>query len=719
MRVWLRFALSVGLLLVSASAERPAADTPNALALLERYAHGEFTPVVAALEGVHDFDGLLKQLKDGGDAWIAAGGPDDRPRRQLAAATFALEAARLDAWTEWKTVQRNPPFPGQSVYWHAPPLLIKWASALFSSDETPRPIERFWQLAALSVAERAEDFEFLIGSPFEPRGNPGDEIAFLKPIFTRFPRDTRFVLGQAIALEWRTWPNGPNGQASGRAGAREAQQVFQNLLDDPAVGGEAAMRLGALRLRSGATDAAIDLLTGAEARTHDPYVLYLARYFKGQALERAKRGGGGRARLPRCARCRSARPVRVDGVGCGAVQTRSASRGVGGRQREPLRASTAGRSVAGLCGCRRSLLARARRQASRGDPSMRPTRVLLATLVIGMALLSSAGARPQTPPGQTTFRTATDVVTVDVSVRRRDTPVAGLTAADFVVLDNGVRQHVDSVETEAVPVDVTLIVDTNDEIANSNDNVKQQAKSIASRLRPDDELRVLRIDSYVTEVLPMQRSSAQPVFGLLPTGHLASVNDALAAALMFQVPLNRRHLILAITNGIDTMSTLDVATVRDIARQSNATLHIAQVDMAEELPDVPAPPGFVAYWDSRRERERAHSRSASLREQPSHHFWEAHYDPPVLRRVGADRFAILREAARVTGGDLHAPGLFERNAADVFDDVFKDFRQNYLLRYTAQGVKREGWHDLKVTIPSQPGCTIHARNGYGIEGGGK
>ena len=55
------------------------------------------------------------------------------------------------------------------------------------------------------------------------------------------------------------------------------------------------------------------------------------------------------------------------------------------------------------------------------------------------AVLVAATLALQPPP----FHTGVEVVTVDVSVTRADAPVAGLTADDFVVTDNGVRQRID------------------------------------------------------------------------------------------------------------------------------------------------------------------------------------------------------------------------------------------------------------------------------------
>ena len=60
---------------------------------------------------------------------------------------------------------------------------------------------------------------------------------------------------------------------------------------------------------------------------------------------------------------------------------------------------------------------------------------------------------------QPSFSARADYVRVDVEVRRGNAVVTGLTAADFEVLDNGVRQRVEIVAPSAFPVSVVLALD--------------------------------------------------------------------------------------------------------------------------------------------------------------------------------------------------------------------------------------------------------------------
>jgi len=295
-------------------AGRPAAQqTLTTVELLDRYAKGDFDEVEAKLAALEKFSGLVKDLKhDDVKTWLAAGGAADRDRRELAAATFALEAARVDEWREWKWIQRQSSGPLPVLYWQAPPLLIEWGCELLRRHEEPLPIERIWQLAAMAVAQRGEDTQFLIGfteiSPDVPpptppasvappqvsRGigglpvmtrppqrfpdevlNVGKEIGHLNHVAERFPGEKRFMLGEALARE--------------RPSMSDALKVYATLLTDPDVGGEAAVRMGALYLRRGDVPKAIERFDLAERITRDSDLIYLARYNRGQALLRSEK----------------------------------------------------------------------------------------------------------------------------------------------------------------------------------------------------------------------------------------------------------------------------------------------------------------------------------------------------------------------------------------------------------------------------------------------
>ena len=74
-----------------------------------------------------------------------------------------------------------------------------------------------------------------------------------------------------------------------------------------------------------------------------------------------------------------------------------------------------------------------------------------ALLAMTVALLCTATTRSQAPaPGQQpTFRSETDLVSVDVLVRVAGDAVGGLTASDFVLRDNGVLQRIESTRSDS------------------------------------------------------------------------------------------------------------------------------------------------------------------------------------------------------------------------------------------------------------------------------
>jgi len=323
-------------------------------------------------------------------------------------------------------------------------------------------------------------------------------------------------------------------------------------------------------------------------------------------------------------------------------------------------------------------------------------------LTVGCLALSALVIRAQTPPDQLVFRASTDLVTIDVAVRSNGQPVGNLGAKDFVLRDNGVAQTVEVAALEAVPVDITVMIDANEDDAANTLDLVTQARKIVALARPTDRVRVMEISTYVTDLVPAQAPAELRVPDLVGRG-IPSASDGLAAALLRYIEPDRRHLIIALTNGIDAMSTLDPPTVRELARHSTATLFIAQVNVG-----LNEDGRTYSATRERAERERCRASYICLPPRP---FWRPYDD---------EQFAILKEAAELTGGDLYLPGVFtNRTASAVFEKAFADYRRRYLLRYTPQGVSKTGWHDVTVTLPAYPAVEINARHGYAMDASAK
>ena len=83
-------------------------------------------------------------------------------------------------------------------------------------------------------------------------------------------------------------------------------------------------------------------------------------------------------------------------------------------------------------------------------------------IAIVMALCECAGHAQQ---GQAAFSSKIENVRVDVLVTDEGHAVLGLGPSDFELFDNGVRQQVDLVSFDQVPLNVILALDMSDSVA--------------------------------------------------------------------------------------------------------------------------------------------------------------------------------------------------------------------------------------------------------------
>jgi len=324
------------------------------------------------------------------------------------------------------------------------------------------------------------------------------------------------------------------------------------------------------------------------------------------------------------------------------------------------------------------------RCAGPASPASLPGFVLLVVLTLSAVTMMAQQEASQDTP---VFRATSTGVSIDLSVKRGGRAVMGLTAADFGVTDNGVRQTVEQVLQGSAPIDVTLIIDASGSTATIFETIRRHSQRILGLLRPQDRVRVLVIETIPYELVPLQAVGLK--FALpqerLP-GNLSSIYDTLLAALVTSPDPERRRLVVALTDGIDTKSITSMQVLENVVRRTDTVLHLIAVHTAAVASTGPAPP-----------------RSSSLgfmRDQPT--------------KPESELFEAL---PALTGGAFHGPRHDSRNKASVdvveaVRDVLQDFRQSYVIQYQPRDVATSGWHDIVVRVKGVDRKGVRARAGY-------
>ena len=255
------------------------------------------------------------------------------------------------------------------------------------------------------------------------------------------------------------------------------------------------------------------------------------------------------------------------------------------------------------------------------------------------------------------------------------------------------------------------------------------------------------------QVSPFQAVADLTAAQTFEVGGLSSLFETLSAALLQPVEPARRHVVIARTKGIDTISLVDARAVRAIAERSDALFHLVLMEGAlanEEarwafqclpLPSGPPPPvgnptagttpptGTTppAVPPAAGGPPVAVSMSPPIPTGitnvvgacwPTSRSWR----PSSQQLITLPDFAITLDGLHVkagveaTGGRWHQTvGFSEPSLLGTFRQTFENFRTNYILRYTPRGVTREGWHAIEVKVPRFRDYKVSARKGYGID----
>jgi Ca-activated chloride channel homolog len=256
---------------------------------------------------------------------------------------------------------------------------------------------------------------------------------------------------------------------------------------------------------------------------------------------------------------------------------------------------------------------------------------------------------------QPAFRAAVEAVEVDVAVTRGGKTVGGLTAANFVVTDNGVVQDVTASLLLTEPLRLTLVLDVSRSVSGSRlSSLTAASRALIKALRPEDQAALITFSHRISAAAPMgqDRSAITNALTLLSGDGATSLRDAAYLGLSTASDDRSRALMLLFSDGADTASFLTGEAVVDAARRSNAVVHTVQFR-----------------------------------------------GDPFLDRL-----------AEITGGRTWS-AQSDRQLEELFGRVLDEMRARYLLTYTPTGPQKSGWHQIKVSLKAARGDVI-AKQGY-------
>jgi Ca-activated chloride channel family protein len=259
-------------------------------------------------------------------------------------------------------------------------------------------------------------------------------------------------------------------------------------------------------------------------------------------------------------------------------------------------------------------------------------------------------------------------------------PVRGLAARDFSIRDRGVRQHVESVSVlDDLPVSVLIALDTSGSVAGERlAHLIDAGRALLAALRPDDRAALITFSRDIRVRVPLtsDRSALASELANLKGEGPTAMRDAVWVALQLRPDDNSRPLVLLFTDGVDNASWMSRSAIVVGVRRAGVVVHA--VELVNGPPQMPVPPSMPM----------ALGTIAALPAAPQSFLEEL---------VGA-------------GGGRRWSATASRDLRDLFTFAIDEMRARYLISFYPEGVRRDGWHELKVSVDVRGSVT--ARPGY-------
>ena len=258
------------------------------------------------------------------------------------------------------------------------------------------------------------------------------------------------------------------------------------------------------------------------------------------------------------------------------------------------------------------------------------------------------------------FRSGVGIVEVYATVTdAQGQPIAGLTATDFHVSEDGAPQAIAAFASGDFPLSIVIALDRSFSMSGERLRLAKQAgRAFVAALRPDDEVTVLAVGSEIETITPPvpAREAASTQWDAIEPWGTTPLYDVIVRALDLPRSQTKRRALLVISDGFDRYSETTAAQVIERARRGDMLVY------------------------------------------------------PVS--IGKGRPPVLAELASVTGGhsfNVDDPKRLESTLATIV----RELRSQYLIGYTPTRPAGEApeWRSIEVTV-ERAGARIRARDGY-------
>ncbi|MGE0131223.1 MAG: VWA domain-containing protein [Blastocatellales bacterium] len=279
--------------------------------------------------------------------------------------------------------------------------------------------------------------------------------------------------------------------------------------------------------------------------------------------------------------------------------------------------------------------------------------------------------------GEDRIKIDTDLVNLDVTViDQNNTPVFDLKKEDFSIYEDKVKQTIESVSREEVPVSFGLVIDTSGSMRSKLQTVTDASLSLVKQMRQDDEAFVasFKAEPELVQDFTTDRRELEDALGELYTSGGTALLDAIIATADYaqEKGKRRRKALVIISDGLEKNSSVKEREVMEAIKEDEVQVYLV---------------GFI---DEDLEEKSLFGRSPGKKAKD------------LLSRIADD-----------SGGRAYFPKDISEIPA-IAAQIAKDLRTQYVISYYPTNDKRDGtFRSIQVSVNQTGGRKLIARTRRG------